>query len=84
MLNETPSSLSKIITSLKVAALVMVLGTVVIAAEQRIAAVPAAKTVAAVTSQPASGSATQPVTSDYFPAQFPAPTGEISEPAPTF
>jgi hypothetical protein len=83
MLNENPSALSKIITSLKVAALATVLGTVVIAAEHRL--VSPAQTVAGATSQAvAQGNSAPPVTSDYFPAQFPAPKGEPSEPAPTF
>ena len=39
MLNETPSGSTKIITALKVAALVTVLGSVVFAAEHRLAGV---------------------------------------------
>jgi len=83
MLNETPSAFSKAIMSLKVAALAIVLSTVVIAAEHRL--VSPGQTVAAATSQVvAQGDSTQQAASDYFPAQFPAPKGEPSEPAPTF
>ena len=50
MLSETPSASTKIVTALKVAALVTVLGTVVIAAEQRFAtAVPHEQTMVAET-----------------------------------
>jgi hypothetical protein len=86
MLNETPSGSTKIITALKIAAVVTVLGSVVFATEHRLAsAVPHEQTVAAITAQAyaADGTAQQAAT-DYFPARFPAPTGEPSEPAPTF
>jgi hypothetical protein len=81
MLNETPSALSRIITSLKVVALATVLGTVVIAAEQRL--VSPGQTVAMTSQVVTQADSAQPVTSDYFPAQFPAPKGEPSELAPT-
>ena len=89
MLNETPSGSTKIITALKVAALVTVLGSVVFAAEHRLAGVaPHEQTIAAaiVTAHQASAAdvAAQPAPIDYFPAWFPAPTGEPSEPMPTF
>ncbi len=87
MLNETPSGSTKIITALKIAAVVTVLGSVVFAAEHRLAsAVPHEQTVAAVTAQkaPAADGTAQQAATDYFPARFPAPTGEPSEPAPTF
>ena len=87
MLSETPSTSTKIVTALKVAALVTVLGTVVIAAEQRfVTATPHEQTVAAIATAhqaPASGTAQQAAT-EYFPARFPAPTGEPAEPMPTF
>jgi hypothetical protein len=82
MLNETPSTLSRIITSLKVVALTTVLGTVVIAAEQRLVA--PGQTVAMASQAVAQADSAQPATSDYFPAQFPAPNGEPSELAPKF
>ena len=89
MLNETPSGSTKIITALKVAALVTVLGSVVFAAEHRLAGVvPHEQTIAAaiVTAPQASAAdgAAQPAPIDYFPARFPAPIGEPSEPMPTF
>ena len=83
MLNETPSAFDRITTSLKVAALAIVLGTVVIAAEHRL--VSPAQAVAAATSQVVvQGDSAKPAPFDYFPAQFPAPQGEPAEPAPTF
>jgi hypothetical protein len=83
MLNETPCAWSRIITSLKVVALATVLGTVVIAAEQRL--VSPGQTVAASTSTAvAQTDRTQPAATDYFPAQFPAPKGESGDSAPTF
>lgn len=87
MLNETASVTSRLITSLKVAAVVSVLGTVVLAAEHRLAsAVPHERTIAAATTYaaPAADRTAQQATTDYFPARFPAPTGEPSEPAPSF
>jgi len=89
MLNETPSASAKLITSLKVAALVTILGTVVMAAEQRWAsAVPHEQTIAADTATarqtPAPDGTAQQAAIDYFPARFPAPTGQPAEPMPTF
>jgi hypothetical protein len=89
MLNESPSASRRLITSLKVAALVTVLGTVVLAAEQRWAgAVPHEQTIAAETATahqaPAPDGTAQQAAIDYFPARFPAPTGEPAEPMPTF
>jgi hypothetical protein len=89
MLNKTPSASAKLITSLKVAALVTILGTVVMAAEQRWAsAVPHEQTIAADTATaqqtPAPDGAAQQAAIDYFPARFPAPTGQPAEPMPTF
>ena len=83
MLNATPSALSRIITSLKVAALVTVLGTGIIAAEQRLTAASALHTVAA-SSQVAPANSGEPAVPYYFPAQFPAPQGEVEELPPTF
>ena len=89
MLKETPSGSTKIVTALKIAALVTVLGSVVFAAEHRlVSAVPHEQTIATVTvaahqASAADGTAQQAAI-DYFPARFPAPTGEPSEPLPTF
>jgi hypothetical protein len=68
---------------------VTVLGTVVLAAEHRLAtAVPHEQTIATETATthqaPAPDGTAQQAATDYFPARFPAPTGEPSEPAPTF
>ena len=83
MLNETPCAWSRIIASLKVLALATVLGTVVIAAEQRL--VSPGQTLAASTSTAVTATdSTQPAAFDYFPAQFPTPKGESEEPASTF
>ena len=86
MLSETPSASTKIVTALKVAALVTVLGTVVLAAEQRfVTAVPHEQTVAATaTAHQAPASDGTAAATEYFPARFPAPTGEPAEPMPTF
>jgi hypothetical protein len=89
MLSETPSASTKIVTALKVAALVTVLGTVVLAAEQRFAAAVSheqttfAETATAHHAPALDGTAQQAAT-EYFPARFPAPTGEPAEPMPTF
>jgi len=88
MLTEHSSGFTKFVTSLKVAALASVLGAVVLAAEHRFAveappdqagALPAA---AAVDSK--ADPATQQAAADYFPAQFPPPSGPVSEPPPSF
>jgi hypothetical protein len=89
MLNENPSASTKIVTALKVAALVTVLSTVVLAAEHRlVTAVPHEQIVASesATAHPAGAPdvTAQQAAIDYFPARFPAPTGEPAEPMPTF
>ena len=87
MLSETPSASTKIVTALKVAALVTVLGTVVLAAEQRfVTAVPHEQTMVAetATAHQAPASNGTAAATEYFPARFPAPTGEPAEPMPTF
>jgi hypothetical protein len=89
MLNEMPSGSTRIVTALKIAAVVTVLGSVVFAAEHQLASVvPHAQTIAApiatVHQAPAADGAAQQTATDYFPAQFPAPTAQASEPMPTF
>jgi len=87
MRNETPSGSTKIVTALKIAALVTVLGSVVFAAEHRlVSAVPHEQTLAAATvaAQASADGTAQQAATDYFPARFPAPTGEPSELLPTF
>jgi hypothetical protein len=88
MLTESSSGMTKVVTSLKVAALVTILGAVVLAAEQQLApAIPAEQTVqsASVASQDGkTDSAAQQTRSDYFPANFPAPSGPVADQPPTF
>ena len=92
MLDVSSSASSRIVTSLKVAALVTVLGSLVLAAEQRLATqtseISVAQTVATQT-VPAIPASTadnvgQRATIDYFPARFPAPSGPAAEQPPTF
>jgi hypothetical protein len=97
MLNESPSTLKRIVMSLKVAALVTVLGTVVLAAERQLATdvspqeiiatdlapaqMPAPKIAATA---PASAAPVQQTPDDYFPSHFPEPKGEAAQQPPTF
>lgn len=82
----------RIALSLRVAATVAVLGFVVLSAEQRLAhnispleivASEAALPIAAPPADQPAPAAT-PSADYYFPAQFPAPTEEVQEAAPTF
>jgi hypothetical protein len=91
MLKQSPSALKRIVMSLKVAALVTVLGTVVLAAERQLAmgvvpeaVVAAAPAYAPPVSASAPAIATQQAPADYFPAQFPEPKGEPAQQPPTF
>jgi hypothetical protein len=87
MLNESSSASDRIVTSLKVAALVTVLGSLVLAAEQRLATpISPEQSVATAPALPAStaDSAGQQAAIDYFPARFPAPSSEAAELPPTF
>lgn len=88
MLNESTQGLARFVTSLKVAALVVVLGSVVLAAEQRLATVDLPGQPIAAGTAPASRAApdggAQPTATDYFPARFPAPSGTDAEQPPTF
>jgi hypothetical protein len=88
MLTEYSSGMTKVVTSLKVAALVSVLGAVVLAAEHQLAtAVPPEQTAASVSATPRdgkAGSGAQPAASDYFPAQFPAPSAPVADQPATF
>jgi hypothetical protein len=86
MLTESSSGMTKVVTSLKVAALVSILGAVVLAAEHELA-VPPEQTAASAITAPRDGSANsgaQPAASDYFPAQFPAPSGAVADQPQTF
>jgi hypothetical protein len=94
MLKHSRSALRHVVTSLKVVALVTVLGTVVMAAERHLATrispeeIIATDMAPARMSSPAGPSASaapvQQPSTDYFPSQFPAPKGEAAEQAPTF
>jgi hypothetical protein len=93
MLHESPSTLGRVVTTLKIAALVTVLGTVVLAAERELATKISPEGIVAAEIAPAQlSTSTKPATStpveqaptDYFPSHFPAPKGEPAEPMPTF
>jgi hypothetical protein len=88
MLTESSSGMTKVVTSLKVAALVSILGAVVLAAEHQLpATTPPEQTAPSVRVTPLDGktdSAAQQAPGDYFPAHFPAPSGPVAEQPPTF
>ena len=97
MLNESPSALNRVVTSLKIVALATVLGTVVLAAERQLATqvspeeIVVADTAPAyvaststTASTPAPAAPAQQAPADYFPSHFPAPKGEPAAPMPTF
>jgi hypothetical protein len=88
MLTESSSGMTKVVTSLKVAALVSILGAVVLAAEQQLATpIPPEQTLQSASLTPRDGktdSAAQQTPSDYFPANLPAPSGPVAEQPPTF
>jgi hypothetical protein len=84
MLTESPSGLNRALTSLKVAALVAILGSVVLAAEQHKGTEPVAEPTGAAQTAPASqqnpGSGAQDAAADYFPAH----SGPVAELPSTF
>ncbi|HEV2976730.1 MAG TPA: hypothetical protein VG425_04015 [Casimicrobiaceae bacterium] len=86
MLSKSFSSMTGVVTSLKVAALVSVLGAVVLAAEHRleVAHEPtiARPTVTSPESKAERGAEQAPA--DYFPAHFPPPSGPVAEQPSTF
>jgi hypothetical protein len=91
--HESPSALNRVVTSLKVVALVTVLGTVVLAAERELATKISPEEMVAAdigparavsSAKPATAAPVQTAPADYFPSHFPAPTGEPAEPMPTF
>lgn len=88
MLNEFHSGVTKFVTLLKVAALVVVLGSVVLAAEHRKAPdfspVQSAAVEAVPPTPPAADVGAQQAATDYFPARLPAPSGPAAELAPPF
>lgn len=77
--------MTKVVTSLKVAALVSVLGAVVLAAEHRLEAAPdqmvVRASVAAADSKADRGG--EQARADYFPANLAAPSGPTAEQPPT-
>jgi hypothetical protein len=82
MLTESSSGMTKVVTSLKVAALVSILGAVVLAAEHKLdtAVAPEQTAASAITApQRSANSGALPAASDYFPAQFPAPSGPVAD-----
>jgi len=93
MRKDSPSALRNVVTSLKVVALVTVLGTLVMAAERHLAAQVSPEEIIATdmaparTSSPAGTRASeapmQQASPDYFASQFPEPK-ESAEQAPTF
>jgi hypothetical protein len=87
MLTGSSSGMNRVVTSLKVAALVTVLGAVVLAAEQQLTtAIPPELAAASVSVTPRESTSDRDATpvSDYFPAQFPAPSGPVADQPPTF
>jgi hypothetical protein len=89
MLNVSSSVSGRIVTSLKVAALVTVLGSLVLAAEERLAAQISPEQSVTVATAPAIPASTadlvgQQAPTDYFPARFPAPSGQAADQPPTF
>lgn len=86
-MTEQSSRWTKFVTSLKVAALASVLGAVVLAAEHRLATEPApdqTQTGLAAASPGPNADYRAQLAPDYFPAQFPAPSGPVSDQPPTF
>jgi hypothetical protein len=95
MNSESPSALHLIVTSLKVVALVTVLGTVVLAAERHMATrvspeeiINAEQAPARLMSAPPAAAPVSPADTAapdaYFPSQFPEPSGPAEEQPPTF
>jgi hypothetical protein len=86
MLSKSFSGMAGVVTSLKVAALVSVLGAVVLAAEHRLEVAPdptiARQTVASPDSTAERGA--EQALADYFPAHFPPPSGPVAEQPSTF
>jgi hypothetical protein len=79
MLNKSPWVLKRVVMSLKVAALVTVLGTVVLAAERQLLT-----EVSPEAAPGAPAASEQQAPADYFPSQFAEPKGEPAQQPPTF
>jgi hypothetical protein len=95
MLRKRRRVLHHVATSLKVAALVTVLGTVVLAAERHMATRVAPEEIIAAEVAPArlasppaalpkAPAQAQPAQEDYFPSHFDESKGEAAEQPPTF
>ena len=85
MSSKYPAVWTKVATSLKVAALVTVLGSIVLAATPRMHTdAPSEGSVAASKVEAAPADSNRATSSDYFPAQFAAPSGPVAEQPPTF
>ncbi len=86
MLSKSFSGMTRVVMSLKVAALVSVLGAVVLAAEHRLDVAPDAAIARPTIASPDSRGerATEQAPADYFPAHFPPPSGPVAEQPSTF
>jgi hypothetical protein len=95
MLKKPRPVLHHVVTSLKVAALITVLGTVVLAAERHLARQASPEQIIATDAAPAgpvspaispktSAPQAQPAPDDYFPSHFDESKGETSEQPSTF
>jgi hypothetical protein len=92
MLNHSRLALRHVVTSLKVVAVVTVLGTVVMAAERHLATQISPEEIIATDLAPARMSSptaapaavTPQPSTEYFPSQFDETKGEAAEQAPTF
>ena len=95
MLKRPRLILNHVATSLKVAALITVLGTVVLAAERHMATQISPEEVVATDLAPAriaspapaakaAAPQVQPAQEDYFPSHFDETKGEVAEQPPTF
>jgi hypothetical protein len=87
MLTGSSSGMNRVVTSLKVAALVTVLGAVVLAAEQQLTtAVPPEQAAVGASATPQKSTPDRDTgqASDYLPAQLLTPSGPVADLPPTF
>ncbi len=82
MLNDSPMVWTRLLTTLKVAAVVIVLGSVALAAHERAPAGGAPEPHAATA--PATGQADAQRTVDHLPAHFSPPSGPVDASPPSF
>jgi len=86
MRTESFFGMRRVVRSLKVAALVSLLGAVVLAAEHRLEVAPdqtIARPAVAVPDSKADRGGEQAV-AEYFPANFATPSGPVADQSPTF